>query len=110
VAALLRGCLSSPAARLAAGVLKQPAVAPVVGVLLHSCLEAAEQEVAAGAGGSKQLRTTALQALGLAVQLVDSAECLAFFLPGGWPLCCLPPPPPPPLSPLRLLACWPAQS
>jgi hypothetical protein len=83
VAALLRGCRSSPAARLAADILKQGAVAPVVGVLLHSCLAAADQEVAAGAAGSKQLRATALETLGVAVQLVDSAERLAFFLPGG---------------------------
>ena len=85
LAALLRGCLSEPSARLASEVLRQQAVAPVVGVLMQSCLEAADQEVAAGAGGSKALRAAALEALQLTIQAVGSPQVLAFFLPGGRP-------------------------
>ncbi len=55
---------------------------PVVGVMLQSCLAAAQQEVAAGGGGSKELRAAALQTLCLVVQVVGSADALAFFVPG----------------------------
>lgn len=82
VAALLRGAQADPTARLAAEVLKEVAVTPVVGVLLQSCLAAAQQEVAAGGGGSKELRAAALQTLCLVVQVVGSADALAFFVPG----------------------------
>lgn len=53
-----------------------------MGAVIQACLHTAEQELVAGADGNKALRCTALQALRELVRLVDSAEALAFFLPG----------------------------
>lgn len=62
--------------------LQQPDLAPLVGVLIHSCLAAAQQELAAAHLGSKTVRAAALQALGTIIDVVGSADVLAFFLPG----------------------------
>jgi hypothetical protein len=65
-----------------AAVLQQPATAPLAGILISSCLAAAEQEVAAAGKGSKALRHAALQALQAVVGAVEKGPQLAFFLPG----------------------------
>jgi hypothetical protein len=62
--------------------LQQPATAPLAGMLISSCLAAAEQEVAAAGKGSKALRHAALQALQAVVGAVGPGAQLAFFLPG----------------------------
>jgi hypothetical protein len=62
--------------------LQQPATAPLAGMLISSCLAAAEQEVAAAGKGSKALRHAALRALQAVVGAVGPGAQLAFFLPG----------------------------
>ena len=58
--------------------------APLVGFLVHSCLEVSEQELQAAGltGGSKDLRTAALRCLRCLLCRVGDADALAFFLPG----------------------------
>ncbi|KAF6264998.1 hypothetical protein COO60DRAFT_1187513 [Scenedesmus sp. NREL 46B-D3] len=62
--------------------LQQPATAPLAGMLISSCLAAAEREVAAAGRGSKALRHAVLQALQAVVAAVRRGPGLACFLPG----------------------------
>ncbi len=71
------GALGSGSSALASEPL-----APLVGALVHSCLEAAAAELEAGQRGSKGVRASALQALHALVVAVGHGEALAFFLPG----------------------------
>lgn len=62
--------------------LCEPAVAPLTGMLISSCLAAAEQEVAAAGTGSKAVRHAAVQALQAVLLAVGPGSQLSFFLPG----------------------------
>ena len=57
-------------------------MAPLAGAMIHACLVAAEQEVAAAGLGSKGVRTAALAALRALMGAAATPQSLTPFLPG----------------------------